>query len=270
MLRKMSGSRVVTATFALALALIAAFPGGAQDIDHARIEALFAILLSDDGQAEAVPTGSGSAPPMLPPLEPPPDDLTTVGQSSGRGHSDSESLFPADQPTGQGCPSSITDFSDAVDRVEATALNYGQQLGSLEEQFVRISDAMMEWRVSGELTCQDRLVSGIDDLVARLAVFDVGDNLLPVENLGTCAQRTATRLNADINAIAPEAPVEEQRRAEALNRQLGIVGEMDVRLDESLKQLASARQKQIRLVTATGGFRDECDAAQNLSFGAYE
>ena len=94
------------------------------------------------------------------------------------------------------------------------------------------------------------LVSSIDDLLAGLDEFQVKEHLLPAENLSVCAQQTATRLIAEMEAIGANAPGAEQSRRERLSRVLNTASEMDRRLTEGLTQLVSVRQKQIRLYTA--------------------
>ena len=124
----------------------------AQEVEHARIEALFLILGSDEAVAPPNALGVSGIPAAG--LTQPPQHPGSPFANENVGSIGMDTVFPSARPDGKGCPEEVSAFSGAVEDVEASAADFARRLGKIEERFDAVSDAMMEMRGSGGFTCQ--------------------------------------------------------------------------------------------------------------------
>ena len=280
---KSRGSREIL-VFALLAATSAASVtsrASAQNVDHAKIEALFQIL-----QAPGAGVVGLSPPPLQAPAPfgaaPGPAPFTAPVSSSGQpaglvpapstGKSNRVDIpsvpFSDVMPDGSNCPSDPKAFEAALNEMLRLVNSYETLMIELSKAYDGMDAENLSLVMSDAGSCPEEMREAYKGFLDDIELVRVADNILPAENLQLCAQAAATRLDGQIKAIGLDASREDQNRRMTLSRVMRSVASLDEMATDVVKRMVSLEQKRQRLVSGINQFELQCEAFENVSFSA--
>lgn len=232
-------------------------PVSAQEVDHAQIDALFAIL----GTGVAVSDADTQAAPTVAPA-PAPAAQTATLQAPGR-----IPAVPFDPkiPLGEDCPADLPDFEATVAERAKITDDYEDRIIALSTRADQLDAASLEFIMSGRSSCTDHDRENHASFIADAEALAIIDDIRPTEELQVCAQRAVTSLNGQVAAIGDDANREEQSKRLALSNLMSSVARFDGQATQTVQRLVSLEQKRQRLVVQIEDAQAQCAVYENLN-----